>query len=381
MKRLLSLTTVLLLTIQVNGQKSAIQTAYNWMRYEEFDKAKEAIDGAATNESTIGMAKTWYYRGSIYQGIHQSNNPKFDALKPGSLSEAAKSYQKALELDQKQEFSDDIKKRLAVVAAQALNEGVDKYKADDFSSAIAFFQTSIEINQNLFGRTDTVALYNRALAANKSGNADMAIKDFEYLVKVNYGGSKIFSLLGNMYLDRKDTTNALLRINEGRRKYPDDNTLITQALNIYLNSGRDQEALRENDEAIKADPGNHILYYIKGNLQDKIGNKTEAVLAYKKCLELKPDYFDANYNLGAMYFNEGAELSNKANAIPTSKMAEYDAMKKKFEAKFKEALPYLEKAHAINPTDVGTMQSLRQLYTRMGNLEKASEIKKKMEGQ
>ncbi|MFM9056950.1 MAG: tetratricopeptide repeat protein, partial [Bacteroidota bacterium] len=258
---------------------------------------------------------------------------------------------------------------------------VDRYKENDFANAISYFQTSIEINQNLFGRTDTVALYNRALAANKSGNTDMALKDFEYLTTVNYGGSKIYSLLGNMYLDRKDTTNALLRINQGRKKYPDDNTLITQALNIYLTSGRDQEALRENDEAIKADPGNHILYYIKGNLQDKIGNRTEAVLAYKKCLELKPDYFDANYNLGAMYFNEGADLSNKANAIPTSKMAEYDAMKKKFEAKFKEALPYLEKAHAINPTDMGTMQSLRQLYTRMGNLEKASEIKKKMEGQ
>ncbi|MFM9056127.1 MAG: hypothetical protein ACKOQY_05485, partial [Bacteroidota bacterium] len=112
MKRLLSLTVVLLVSSQVFGQKSAIQTAYNWMRYEEFEKAKEAIDGAAANETTIGMAKTWYYRGSIYQGIYQSSNPKFDALKPGSLVEAAKSYQKALELDQKQECGDQIKSRM-----------------------------------------------------------------------------------------------------------------------------------------------------------------------------------------------------------------------------------------------------------------------------
>jgi len=381
MKRLLGLFAVLLVSHLAYGQKSAVQTAYNWLRYQEYDKAKEAIDGAAINESTMGMAKTWYYRGSIYHAIYESQDAKYATLKPGSLSEAARSYQKALELDQKKEFSDDIIKRIGVVASQALNEGVDRYRENDYSTAISYFQTSIEINQNLFGRTDTVAMYNRALAANKSGNSDLAIKDFEFLTSVNYGGSKIYSLLGNMYLDRKDTTNALLRINQGRQKYPDDNTLITQALNIYLTSGKDQDALKENDEPIKADPGNYILYYIKGNLQDKVGNRTEAVMAYKKCLELKPDYFDANYNLGAMYFNEGAELSNKANNIPPSKVAEYDAMKKKFEAKFKEALPYLEKAHAVNPSDMGTMQSLRQLYTRIGNLEKASEMKKKMEGQ
>jgi hypothetical protein len=36
-------------------------------------------------------------------------------------------------------------------------------------------------------------------------------------------------------------------------------------------------------------------------------------------------------------------MANKANSIAPSKVAEYDAAKKKFEAKFKEALPYLEK--------------------------------------
>ena len=29
---------------------------------------------------------------------------------------------------------------------------------------------------------------------------------------------------------------------------------------------------------------------------------------YKKAIELKPDYFDANYNLGALYFNEGVRF-------------------------------------------------------------------------
>jgi Tfp pilus assembly protein PilF len=30
-----------------------------------------------------------------------------------------------------------------------------------------------------------------------------------------------------------------------------------------------------------------------------MGNKSEAEKAYQKAVELKPDYFEANYNLGA----------------------------------------------------------------------------------
>jgi Flp pilus assembly protein TadD len=72
-------------------------------------------------------------------------------------------------------------------------------------------------------------------------------------------------------------------------------------------------------------------------------------------------------------------MANKANSIPASKVAEYDAAKKKFEAKFKEALPFLEKAYQLNPKDSGTLQSLKQLYTRLGDFKKAEEMKKALE--
>lgn len=378
MKRLLVLIT-LLISLESQAQKSAIQTAFNWLKYQELEKAKEAIDGAAVNETTIGMAKTWYYRGSIYHAIFESTNEKFQALKPGSLEEARKSYEKAIELDVKKEFSDDIMKRLEILASESLNAGVEEFQGKKYAEAVTSFKTSADVNQKYFNRFDTLAIYNQALAAEKAGMSGLAVENFKKLTETGYGGARIYSLLANMQLDAKDTTAALVTIQAGSKKYPDDGTLITQALNIYLNSGKDQEAFAQNEAAIKANPGNAVLYYIKGNLADKMGNKEVAVAAYKKAIELKVDYFDANYNLGAMYFNEGAELSNKANSIPPNKVTEYETAKKKFEAKFKEALPYLEKAHELNPNDMGTMQSLRQIYTRLGDLNKASDMKKKME--
>ena len=378
MKRLLVLL-ALTVSISASAQKAAVQTAFNYLRYDDLDKAKEAIDGAATSESTRDYAKTWYYKGSIYHALHESVKPEFAALKPGALNEARISYEKALELDTKNEFRDDIIKRLEIIASQSLNEGVDKYKDAKYPEALKAFQSSAELNKKYFKRVDTLAIYNAALAADKMGELTIALNNFKMLTAANYGGSKLYSLMVNMYLDQKDTANALLTINEGRTKFPEDATLITQGLNIYLSSGKDAEAYAQNEEAIKSDPSNAILYYIKGNLADKLGKDVEAVAAYKKSIELNPDNFDAVYNLGAKFFNEGAEMANKANSIAPSKVAEYDAAKKKFEAKFKESLPYLEKAHQLQPSDVGTMQSLKQLYTRLGDLAKAGEMKKKME--
>lgn len=378
MKRLLVLLAVLI-SVNASAQKAAVQTAINYYRYEDLDKAKEAIDGACTNESSMGMSKAWYYRGLIYHALHESTNAKFAALKPGALDEARKSYEKTIELDAKNEYKEDILKRLEILASQSLNGGVDMYRESKFAESMKYFQTSAEINKKYFNRLDTLAIYNGGLAADKSGDVTTALNNFKLLTDANYGGAKLFSLMANMYLTQKDTANALMTINQGRQKYPEDGTLITQGLNIYLSSGRDKEAYAQNEDALKSDPNNAVLYYIKGNLADKLGKHDEAVGAYKKALEIKADYFDAAYNLGAMFFNEGAEMSNVANKIPASKIAEYDAAKKKFEAKFREALPYLEKAHELNPKDMSTMQSLKQVYLRIGDMKKADEIKKAME--
>src|SRR6478735_5443534 len=58
--RKLSIVLIVLLYIgKVSAQKSEVQTAWNYLKYEQLDKAKEAIDKAAVNEASMGMEKTW----------------------------------------------------------------------------------------------------------------------------------------------------------------------------------------------------------------------------------------------------------------------------------------------------------------------------------
>jgi hypothetical protein len=51
----------------------------------------------------------------------------------------------------------------------------------------------------------------------------------------------------------------------------------------------------------------------------------------------------------------------------------------KFKKQLEEAKPYLEKANSINPKDLSTLRSLREIYTRNNQLDKAKEVKAKMD--
>ena len=136
------------------------------------------------------------------------------------------------------------------------------------------------------------------------------------------------------------------------------------------------------------------MWFALGNVYDELSsddfksNKTadhdahftKAEEAYKKAIEIKADYFEANFNLGAMYYNLAADMIKKANDIDASKLKEYNEAKAKFEIQLKNARPYLEKALELQPKDEGALSSLRQLYAHLGETDKSNEMKKRMEG-
>ncbi|MBK5283955.1 MAG: tetratricopeptide repeat protein, partial [Bacteroidia bacterium] len=102
-----------------------------------------------------------------------------------------------------------------------------------------------------------------------------------------------------------------------------------------------------------------------------------ADIAYKRAIELKPDYADAYFNLGVMHFNRGAEMANAANMLKSQ--SEYEKAKLKFEDVFKAAKPYLEKSLELNPKDYNTLFTLKQLYVRTGETEKYNAVEKTLD--
>jgi len=199
------------------------------------------------------------------------------------------------------------------------------------------------------------------------------------LLAVDYKKPAIYQTLAQLMKEAGDTTKAIEYLSMGRAAFPNEVGLVIDELNIYLLQGRNQEVIKNLEDAIKLDGTNATLYFALGTAHDQLKNQEKAAENYIKAIEFKADYFDANYNLGAMYFNRAAELSNEANKIPFNQQKKYEEAIKKVKDEFLKAQPYLEKAHEIDPNDINTLVSLQQMYAQLKMNDKAMEMKTKRE--
>jgi tetratricopeptide (TPR) repeat protein len=360
----------------VKAQVSERTSAWNYLNKGKLDKAKASIDKCIAHESTMADAKTWFYRGNIYLSIRLSEDTAYRKLEPNALQVSYDSYTKAISLDTKKEYLDDINQRLMIVGEQFYNIGVENFQAKKYDVAIQNFENTVKINQNL-GKADTLAMYNVAFVAEMANDLPKAKQYYQELIKINYKQPLIYASLSNIYRTEKDTAMALQIIQRGRTMYPDDFSLLITETNIYLAKNDIVAAQKNLNQAIEKDPTNPTIYFAVGTTYDQMGRVEDAEKAYLKAIELKPDMFDAIYNLGALYFNQGVKIFEEADKL--TDMTLYAKEKEKYEAAWRKALPQLEKALELMPNDVNTIYSLKQLYARLNMPEKAKIMSERLD--
>ncbi|MBK6837855.1 MAG: hypothetical protein IPG90_05910 [Bacteroidetes bacterium] len=377
----------------VFSQKAKVRSAYNFYKdpYNDYGKAKEAIDEAVVNEQSKGMAEAWYYRGLIYSALYTSDS--FKSLCNQCLETAVESFQKANELDPKNQWIDEINTfRIPQVKQLIFSSGVSSFNSGNFTKALSDFEYVLKLSPG-----DTTVTLNSAISAENAGNKEKAKLYYKQLTSMNYNDDHIFMSLSNIYLQEKDTVNALKTIREARKLFPATLRVLLSEINILLSMNQQQEAIGAMETAIIKDPQNQNLYLALGNAYDNLGHpkdekgndmartaeteaySTKAEDLYKKGLLINPNSFELNFNLGAYYFNQASEMENRANAMKST--ADYDKAKIEFDKKYKECEPFLEKALEVNPTDTGTLSSLKLLYARTKETEKYNMVKAKLENQ
>ena len=369
----------LAICVQGFGQKEVV-SAYNANKEGDFATAATYIEQAIQNPKANVKNKTWRYRGEIYLNI--SKDSALFAAYPDALVRAKDSYMKAQELDSKGSYASEIQVGLGQVQMAASNAGIGNYNTGNFGAAGAFFDLGAEIAQ-AFEATDTMAIYNSALCYEKAGEVDLAVARYRACADIEYQVPNVFLFISNLYRENGREAEALETLAEARGLYPREQSLIIEELNIYLTNEEFDKAKENLALAAEQDPTNEILWFSLGSVLDNLGNADEAIEAYKKALEVKADYFDANYNLGALYFNQAVQGINAANDMwkPRMTKAESDAQKQledDAKALFETAKPYLEAAHATDANDLETMRSLRDIYARTGDDDKMLELTAKI---
>ena len=122
--------------------------------------------------------------------------------------------------------------------------------------------------------------------------------------------------LSEIALAKADTLAAKNYLATGLTAYPDNASILTSLINLYLTTNEDPAKIVELlDEAKKAMPDNPSLYYVEGNIYAGIKKFDEADAAYNKALEINPTYDMAYYGLASVLLKRGEELVDEMNAL------------------------------------------------------------------
>ncbi|RLD27897.1 MAG: hypothetical protein DRI54_00300 [Bacteroidetes bacterium] len=384
----ISLIVLLLLTVTiVNAQSSKVNSAYASYTHATNDlqsgdieaaiislgEAAEYIEPTITNEKTMVKSKTWRYRGNIYSMIAGIESMRADY--PDATEKAIESYSKAMELDTKGSYKDEITQSIVVMYNSSLNEGIDAYTAQDYEKAIGYFQTNIELYE-IIGMVDTMGIYNMAISADLGGNADVAIENFTKCAEMGYEAEYSYNKLIVLLNDQEKYDEALAVSKQAREQFPQSQGIIIAQLNVYLNADKYEEAERDLEQAANKNPDDANMWFALGVVKENLKKSEEAAAAYKKSLEIDPDFYNSNMNLAILYFTKASDLINVANEIPVNEIEKYDAAKADAMEVLKKAIPYFEKSNELKPGNKNVLLDLKEAYGQLNDTENYNRIKK-----
>lgn len=380
------------------AQGSKLIKARNLLEQGDLIQAKEEIDSAIGEERNARKAKTWFYRGRIHYQLLRSGDEEFQeyaASREGELSLAGvESYLKAMELDKRGRYEKEIRNELPILKSALLNHGVNAFNRREYDKAYESFNNAIKAGELLEGApADTLAYFNAGLAARQLGKNKAAAEHFRTSIELDNQESKSYFLLSRSLKEQGKMDEAFEVVQEGREAHPDMRKLVLEELDHYIRREDFREARKKLEKAIEDHPENSVLHFSLGttydhlyqgsdSLPEEVGGKDpelfqKAKKHYERSIELDSSFHSAYYSLGALFYNRGADILNSANTLKDQ--AKYESEIDKAEKDMERARPYLEKALEIEPQDRQTLISLRNLYSRIDEEEKAEKLQKQLE--
>lgn len=375
-------------------------------------KAKDNIDKASSDQSSVkDETVTWLYKGNIYKEvaikefsdqlatIKDVTDPgkkqmmAYGMVNPGSVMEAATSYLTAFKMDTKQIYPDDIRAGARDVNTSLQYIGVSNFNQKKYAEALPAFEKALELLTIFGNKVDTGLYVNTANSALNAKNNEKAVQYLTKLTEIKYGKGHTYFQLSTVYHDMGNDAKAKETTDKGLALYPTDPDLLVGVVNGLIKENKMSEAVDKLNAIIAARPNDADLrvvvgqvYAVMANPQDAASKMLEkpknyeelvakAEEQFKKSIELKPNTFDNQFELGKLYYNQGIEYYNRSNSTTLADAAKYKTM---YEAPLKSSVQYMEKALELSPKDHDTMGVLKACYGLLGDTDKYNAMKERL---
>lgn len=158
----------------------------------------------------------------------------------------------------------------------------------------------------------------------------------------------------------------------GIKLYPKNSTILDGLMQFYTAEegvGDPAELTGMIEASLKEDPTNYDLWFGRGRVYNAMKQYDECIKSFEKCVELRPDEFEPNFYTAYFIIEKANAEVEKLNNTPNMSYQLYEEENAKINLIFAEAIPWLEKAYAINPSDAATLEFLNMLCFRLRDLD------------
>ena len=192
---------------------------------------------------------------------------------------------------------------------------------------------------------------------------------------------EIVKQIGHIYMELGDNQGAIEAIKAARAADPKDVNMIITEANLYYKLGKTEDFERLMKEAVAQDPNNPVLFYNLGVIAAESKQMDKARDYYKKSLALRPDDVNTNINMASLILQEGQVIVDKMNKLSMSAAdtKKFNAYEKEKNTLYKEAVIYLEKVLAIDTKNVAAAETLKGIYSSLGDMANFKKMKALLE--
>ena len=372
------------------AQKKDRTDAFMYNKNGQYEKAMASIDKCVNHEQFLGMkpndqSQAWLYRAAIYQNVIQSGDEALMAKAPNALEVV---YESLMNCMKNPDFLEDNKmeiyQRVGSVMTTYYTKGADDYNAGKFAEAAPMFKKAYDIAKSL-GSADANEMLN--LAATSALRAEDYNTALGYFTEVKNNGTETADLyrhLAACYNGLGNAEQAMAMINAGLEKDPSDANLILEKVNAYLKEGKGAEAVQDLTKLLELDPNNAQLLFVLGTIYGDESNEglydtDKARQYYEQALSIKPDYYDATYNIGVLYTtmaNKYIEQANEITGFSKKEQDQYNSLIEQGNELLRTGLPYLKQAYDAQPSD-DVKNVLRSIYVKLNMMEEVKALENK----
>src|SRR5262249_40988837 len=136
----------------------------------------------------------------------------------------------------------------------------------------------------------------------------------------------VYIIAGKLYVQMQRDKEAEAALNEARRLDPQNTAPLEMLAVLYLRQQSVGQALKQYEQATKANPNDAGVWTVYGILNDQTGQTEAARGAYEKALALQPTIGIAANNLAWLYAEKGLDLDRALELARRAKIALPESM-------------------------------------------------------